>query len=351
MGKKTGGYIIVVLVTGYWFFMYDAVSVSWIFVLELIYPLFSILYLWLVSKKIQIQFVDVPAMGEKGKPIRLGVGIHNCSWIPDVRFRIRVIVKNGFSGKYFSQWLDGMTNGKKNTSVWYTYVPQDCGSMEISVESLQIYDFLGLFSWRHRVSRSGRVGIWPKYETVPLEISRGTREFQADSEEYSTEKSGDDSSEIFQIRPYQESDSIHNIHWKLSAREEELLVKESSFPLGCVVLLWFDFSEIGRNEKEFGQMLEAVGSLSMTLIEEKCIHMAAWFEQKNQRVVKWKVDGEEALYEMMQRLVLQEPCTDKARIEAYYEEAFRGARFGSTVRVMRWNKILVNGEQQEFLRL
>ena len=48
---------------------------------------------------------------------------------------------------------------------------------------------------------------------------------------------GDDPSEIYQVREYRERDSLKDIHWKLSAREEELMVKERGFPLGCVVLI------------------------------------------------------------------------------------------------------------------
>ena len=79
--------------------------------------------------------------------------------------------------------------------------------------------------------KKARIKIMPDFELMPLEITRRTREFQADAQEFSQQRRGDDPPEIYQVREYRERDSLKDIHWKLSAREEELMVKRGDFPL------------------------------------------------------------------------------------------------------------------------
>ena len=57
-------------------------------------------------------------------------------------------------------------------------------------------------------------------------------------------------------------DSLKDIHWKLSAKEEELMVKERGFPLGCTVLIWFDVRAGKLSAEGFSKMIERAASLS-----------------------------------------------------------------------------------------
>ena len=84
------------------------------------------------------------------------------------------------------------------------------------------------------------VGILPECHLIPVEITRKTREFIAESDEYFDRENGDDPSEVYQIREYRDMDSLRDVHWKMSAKAEELLVKEHGKPKGCVVLIWLN---------------------------------------------------------------------------------------------------------------
>ena len=129
------------------------------------------------------------------------------------------------------------------------------------------------------------------------------------------------------------------------------MVKEYSFPLGCVVLVWMEYPKKGQSSEGFSKMLESAASLCMTLAEEKCIHMAAWFEEKNMRIVKWKVSSEETVHGLLWRMLEMEPYTDDNMRKACYEDAFRGEHFSSIVKIDGQGGITVDGEKQELLQL
>ena len=53
-----------------------------------------------------------------------------------------------------------------------------------------------------------------------------------ENDSYSREKEGDDPSEVFDIRPMRPGDRMQQVHWKLTARTGEMMVKVFSRSLG-----------------------------------------------------------------------------------------------------------------------
>ena len=129
------------------------------------------------------------------------------------------------------------------------------------------------------------------------------------------------------------------------------MVKENSLPMGCVVLLWIRLPLADASSAGFNRLLEQAASLSITLLEEKCIHMAAWFEEKSSRVIKWRVSTAEEVYEWIWRLLSTEPFQNEELEKTCYEEAFRGVNFSSIVVLNADGTLTVNGGTQELLQL
>lgn len=351
MIRRITVYMLVLLLTVYLFFMYNDAVIPGILVLELLYPIVSLAYLSLVSKKISGTVFYAPSMGEKNQSMEVKLHVSSEFGFGHVRVRIHMSQKSNFADKKIRRRMMVTVANKNEETFRYTVSSPYCGNLEVCMEYIDIYDFLGLFYKRKRAGDKKHIGIMPKYQLMPLEITRRTREFVADADDHSLEKSGDDPTEIYQIREYRPMDSVHDIHWKLTAKEDQLMVKEHALPLGCVVLVWLDLTSGDRTGKEQDRLLEQMASLSLTLIEEKCIHMAAWFEEKNQRVVKRKIDSEEAVYAMIWQLLVQESCKDKELSEIFYDDAFRGEQFSSRIIIKSDGTITVNGQEQEFLQI
>lgn len=363
MKKRVGIYLAAVLVIVYLFLMYDEAALTVILVLGCIYPVFSFLYLHFMRGRITAGLYKVPSMGEKHSKIRIRIWVKNTSRIWSAKYRMEIRAGSSL----FTERTGGRPRGAKKMGVYkllsgmvesrgtkvqeYILNVDYCGRMSVCLECLWIYDLLGIFGTRVRLRDAAAIGIMPAFELIPLEVSRGTREFLADAEEHSMEKGGDDPAETYRIRKYRPMDSVHDIHWKLTAKEGELMVKERGFPLGCVVLLWLDFPENGMSAEGFDRMLENAASICMTLTEEKCIHMAAWFEEKNEQVVKYKVNGAEAVYELVWRLLDMEPYKNHEMAQIAYEDAFLGDHFSSIITIDGQGIIKVNGEAQELLQV
>ncbi|MCI8639906.1 MAG: DUF58 domain-containing protein [Coprococcus sp.] len=356
------GYLLAVLLGLYLFFMYDGYIWTGLLIVEALYPFVSAAFLWHMKKKVTVRFGRFPAMAEQSKQFTGTLMLRNHSRIWTVRYRVFTQVKNHFSrsGAFpgvfpkavpMRQRFSGFLAPSKGQMEHIVLDSQYAGMLEYQLESLILYDMLGLFCWRIRLQDRRSIGVMPTFKLMPLEITRRTREFMAEADEYSTERKGDDPSEIYQVRKYSPPDSLRLIHWKLSAKEDELMVKENGFPQGCVVLLWIRLPYAYTDSASFHRLLEQAASLSITLLEEKCIHMAAWFEEKSGRVIKWRVDAAEAVYEWIWRLLFAVPFRDKELERTCFEDAFRGVNFSSVVMMGTDGSLTVNGEVQELLQL
>ena len=327
MIKRIIGYLAVLILTIYLFFMYNDTVISGLLIFVIMYPLLSFWFLMIQRGKVGTDMTRIPSMGEEGKTIKAGITVKNQSaW--NMRYEAVILVGNKIEEKKKQKRIRGVIQAENVRTFWYELPGNICGSMEITLNEIRIYDPLCIFY-----------------------IRRKTREFQTDAEEYSCEKKGDDPSEIYQVREYRREDSLKDIHWKLTAAKEELVAKERAFPLGCAVLIWFDIREKECTANGFSKMLKTASSLSITLVEEKCIHLAAWYEEDTEQIVTVKVKDEESCCQMVWELIDIKPCGNTEKRDSYMRERFKGAEFSSIVTIDGQGQIKKDGKEELFLRL
>ncbi len=113
-----------------------------------------------------------------------------------------------------------------------------CGVMEMHVRRMDIYDPMRLFHRKKRFRVSDAITVMPcTVQVFPPDWAPQPKP-DADANEYSKYKPGDDPSEIFDLHAYREGDPVSRIHWKLSSKLDMLMIKEYSLPLSddCILL-------------------------------------------------------------------------------------------------------------------
>lgn len=126
-----------------------------------------------------------------------------------------------------------------------------CGGLVLQLHKPRVYDFLGLFRFRVRNTAPTTCQVMPAPITVkaPAQLTqymaRGWRP-----------KPGGGFAENHEIRPYRPGDNLNQIHWKLSAKTGELMLREAMEPVREWILLTMDLcgtpSELDR---KFGRLL------------------------------------------------------------------------------------------------
>ncbi|MDF2612338.1 MAG: hypothetical protein K0S71_124 [Clostridia bacterium] len=115
----------------------------------------------------------------------------------------------------------------------------DClyrGYYEVGLKQIQIKDFLGLLSFKYQVLEPKYITVYPRIITLS-QFPICTNQLSYVEGVLSGKE--EDRITISEMRKYAYGDSIKKIHWKLSAKKDEIMVKnfDSTITVGATMLL------------------------------------------------------------------------------------------------------------------
>lgn len=89
---------------------------------------------------------------------------------------------------------------------------------------------------------------------------------------------GEDRSEVYQLREYRPGDDIRQIHWKLSSKLDELILKEASQPESRSLLVFWD-KRSGGTPAQMDALAEVVSSAGMALLQSGVPYTLCWTDR------------------------------------------------------------------------
>ena len=105
------------------------------------------------------------------------------------------------------------------------------------VQAWEVSDLLGLFTVHREVTETDTLLVLPRlFDTDPLTLAPG------DPGTEMLARASEDLSSPSDIRSYQPGDAMKTVHWKLSLRKRELLVRKFDEPIQQEVLILMDCS-------------------------------------------------------------------------------------------------------------
>lgn len=263
------------------------------------------------------------SMAQQGQQVRVLLSRERRGkpWRGKVRLQLMIRNTCHMDRKYIWQTVSG-----DSPSVFYLLL-DSAGNYEISIRKLRIYDISGLFYLSCKSREAASVVVFPDFYPVGIRLSEAARNFAGDSEVYDSFRSGDDASEILKLRAFKDGDKLQNIHWKLSAKAGELVVKENSMPKACSVALLLDSRADKKGpgrRKKMDAYLGAVASLSFSMMDRECPHYVAWYSSRFQDVERMRVIKEEDFYELLLYLLQDFAESDKMNISERYQVKYGG---------------------------
>lgn len=131
------------------------------------------------------------------------------------------------------------------------FSPAHCGGYRAAVEKARVYDYMKLFSFRCRKVRDDMVVVRPR----PVPITDAPVPESSDANNW-IPKHGGGFSENHELRPYRPGDSLNQIHWKLSAKTGDLILREPMEAVRSRTLLTMDLSGTAEElDRKLGRFL------------------------------------------------------------------------------------------------
>ena len=229
-------YGIALIGCGVFYFMYQK-WFAWIVLLAMVFlPWFSLLCSLPAMLLTKLQ-ITVPEQVKQGEEAALRLRIRCPVPKPPVRYRIRITKPN---------------TGETLILRRGTKLPvEHCGGILVHPERVYVYDYLGLFRRRIRKMPDCILRVLPKPMEIPMEDGLGG----AIPKAWRKKKIGS-TAENHEMRPYQQGDNLTLVHWKLSAKVDELMVREPMEPDQGRMLLLLDINGTAEElDRKYARLL------------------------------------------------------------------------------------------------
>lgn len=212
-----------------------------------------------------------------------------CKALVSVNNRITGISDN----MEFFTWL----KPKKTRTLIFNVKDNLCGCLRVNVKSIVISDILGIV--KRGIESNREVNLYSMPFLYEINISKDSADrYDMESFRYSQYKKGSDSSETFGISQYREGDSVKAIHWKLSAKTGDIMVRDYSFPVDNRIMILTDkkeYEDYALSPEGKSKSTEFALSLSKSISENGIEHSFGWYDSNREKFVVKSVKSSQDL--------------------------------------------------------
>ena len=345
----TGG--VIAGITFYMALIYGSAPLGLIGFSELGWMLIAFLDLLFIRKNIRADIQIPISVADAGKRVNVRIVTQNDRMVPGIRIRYRIVYKNSFAGPKKKFWISGEIQQRGTQILEQRVVPGRVGQYVFALKKIRVYDRTGLFYLHKKIGKSASVQVLPELTGIAVRVSEQIRNHFGEADIYDDFRPGEDNSSIFDVREYRAGDRLQKIHWKLSAKSDELLVREDSQPLACAVVLLLDSCPLmekrkwlQRKSRQYAQedraeaFLGIAAGIAYSLMDAACPHYVSWYSRTRQEMVRLRVDDEESLYLFLHLFLTDGAVQAPLPVNDLYEEKYR---YDRPVHRIEWTQQLV----------
>lgn len=272
-------FILFILVSAVIFIVNGAAAAAAMVIIAAFYAAVSFLFVMISGRKMNVR-VSSDRSCDKGKAGEIKVAVKNESALPVPSATFDVEIENRLTKEKENIGLAYSFGPKAEKKGGFTLTGECCGKERIRVKEALITDPARLFKRKVKVKAEDSIYVMPEVKEISIP-SEYLDSYDMESYNYSQHKKGTDPGEVFGIREYRDGDSPKQIHWKLSAKMGDIMVKIPSFPIEnkLVVILNNSLSEGEELDKDKrNELMEYFFSLSYSLLKRGFTHSIAWLD-------------------------------------------------------------------------
>lgn len=284
-----------------------------IMILSLTLPVVSVVCAVIVSGSLSVSFGGANDRCDVDEPFLVSVILDNRSFLPNMNVELELTFENELFHTSGSHMLCIPAYRHSSDVVDYQLAQSFVGVLHVSAVKMYVTDWMGFIRIRRKCDVSRDYVVYPggriQMEPDTTALSQGMTEAEE------TRKKGFDFSEVVDVREYQPGDKLQNIHWKLSAKKDILMVKDresmSSSKLMVLVELFDDAGHV------LNDIIKAAYGMGRFLIEAQVPVTYYYWSVLREDLVEKNIDSMEDLNSWAERL--------------FYERAYDEAELGLSI--------------------
>lgn len=217
-------YVVLYVVTLFFYlFLYGYMQYIILTVMTVL-PIISILSVCFLSKRCELRLTLSDKSVTRNEKFSVGILLRNPTVMTSFDVKCRVRIENLLYQTSAEKIVEVPMVIRGESSSVIPLVPNRNGSVQITAVNMEIFDFCGLISVVVPIERKEHVEVYPEQMEITEEEKNGYYTGMSANEEDILK--GNDLADTSNIREYVPGDRMKDIHWKLSAKKEVLLVKE-----------------------------------------------------------------------------------------------------------------------------
>lgn len=298
--KKKAAYISLLLIESVLYLFTDIYFMGYLIICTAIYGAAGALAVCLAGKELRMQVTAGSSQCQKGDEIEMTAEAEIGMIARLLCVSIRLEAENILTGQKQEAQAELSAFKKGKCRVQFSFCSPYCGQIEIRIKEITFSDCLGVFCRQSNVCAVAQILVFPRGAEIFPE-NEEIEHYDMESYKYSSSRKGDDVSETFGIRAYEPGDSARYIHWKMSAKTEELLVKELSLPVENRLMIIADkgSSEEQPNPEAADKITELFEALSRTAASRGIKHKIGWYDCRTDQFEKYEINSEDDILHAM----------------------------------------------------
>lgn len=272
----------------------------------LVFPIYSIYGTRKAGRSLQVHLRAPQEPMAKNEEFFVYIDVDNPTWFPLVNATLPLQIDNTFYKNWGQHELNIPVRAHQTTSVSYPVVMEQCGRFRMYTDHLICMDLLGIYAVKCFVEQKTECMILPKGQEREQEA--GLLYQKGVSEAMESREKGYDFSDISGIREYIPGDKLQNIHWKLSTKKDELMVKErvsvSAMQLHVLVELMND------PQMQLESILALTDSVTRAFVRQNLPFTVHYYSVKKGGLQEMYIGNEEERKQWMM-MMLYDVCYEK----------------------------------------
>ncbi len=225
--------------------------------------------------------------------------VKNPTLIPLLNCELHFHYENMYLPNEIEQTIVLPAEARKENLYRLPFQTKAAGMFSFEVSKLYITDFLHFYSFAVPFHWKGQMPILPEERELPdIRLTKAAIE----AEDSQPAPDGELTNDLLQLRDYQPGDRIKDIHWKMTAKTDELMVKEYDRARDLYYLI---LPELDRDTLQ--DTLSTFYSLGLRLLKARELFRVALYQPAGHTFELRKISSEEELLVALYELYLIKP--------------------------------------------
>ncbi len=314
-------YIFIVLLNVVIMLMFHSYLNFLFLILLLLFPIYSLYGVHKVKSKFELKMMTPLEPMKKGENFQIRIILKNPTWYPLLNATLKLEVENTLYREDGDHFLNFPVRAGKETEVVYSLTMDYSGRLRVNTKYIKFVDLLGICELQVDLQDSVECLVLPYGELRNQEA--GYIYINGVTEAMESKEKGYDFSDVSGIREYIPGDKLQNIHWKLSVKKNELMVKErvsvSAMQLQVLVELAND------DQMRLDAVLDLADSVTKSFVNMNLPFSVYYYSTNMGQLKDCYIGNEIERVQWLEMMLYDQSYRDVGRVEEFFKQQHTGS--------------------------